>query len=45
MIHKIINLFKIMKYTSSRKRAPVSDELPNLPSEDEMADEDFSDSG
>ena len=39
------NNIEIMKYTSSRRRAPVSDELPNLPSEDEMADEDFSDSG
>ena len=39
------NNIEIMKYTSSRRRAPVSDELPNLPSEEEMADGDFSDSG
>ena len=39
------NNIEIMKYTSSRRRAPVSDELPNLPSEEEMGDGDFSDSG
>jgi len=32
-------------YTSTRRRVQVSDELPNLPSEDEMGDEDFNDSG
>ena len=39
------NNIEIMKYTSTRRRAPVSDELPNLPSEEEMGDGDFSDSG
>ena len=31
--------------TTSSRRAPVSDELPELPSENEMADEDYNDSG
>ena len=39
------NNIEMMNYTTTRRRAPVSDELPNLPSEDEMADEDFDDSG
>jgi hypothetical protein len=34
-----------MKYTSTRRRAPVSDELSNLPSEDELGGGDYSDSG
>ena len=31
--------------TTTSRRAPVSDELPELPSENEMADEDYNDSG
>ena len=34
-----------MKYTSTRRRAPVSDELSNLPIEDELGEGDYSDSG
>jgi structure-specific recognition protein 1 len=32
-------------YTSTRRRVQVSDELPNLPSEEELGDDDFNDSG
>jgi structure-specific recognition protein 1 len=39
------NNIDIPAYTSTRRRVQVSDELPNLPSEDEMGDEDFNDSG
>jgi structure-specific recognition protein 1 len=39
------NNIEIMKYTSTRRRAPVSDELPNLPSEEELGEGDYSDSG
>ena len=39
------NNIEIMKYTSTRRRAPVSDELSNLPSEDELGEGDYSDSG
>ena len=39
------NNIEMTNYTSTRRRAPVSDVMPNLPSEDEMADEDFDDSG
>ena len=34
-----------MKYTSTGRRAPGSDELSNLPSEDELGEGDYSDSG
>ena len=30
---------------STRKRAPVNEEIPDLPSEDELGDDDYSDSG
>ena len=30
---------------TTRKRAPVNEEIPNLPSEDELGDDDYSDSG
>ena len=30
---------------STRRRAPVNEEIPDLPSEDELGDDDYSDSG
>ena len=39
------NNIEMLNYTSTRRRAPVSDELPNLPSEEELGDGDYSDSG
>ena len=38
------NDIDILNYTS-RRRAPVSDALPELPSEDELGDDDYNDSG
>ena len=38
------NDIDVLNYTS-RRRAPVSDVLPELPSEDELGDEDYNDSG
>ena len=38
------NEIEMVNYTT-RRRAPVSDALPELPSEDEMGDEDYNDSG
>jgi hypothetical protein len=32
-------------YISNRRRTQVSDELPNLPSEEELGDDDYNDSG
>ena len=40
------NDVELPKYTSSRRREHIADEeLPNLPSEDELQDEDYNDSG
>jgi structure-specific recognition protein 1 len=38
------NSVDMPNYTT-RRRAPVDEELPNLPSEDELGDDDYSDSG